>query len=348
MPRPEHLRYHVGFAYVSSDLRPPVLVTGATGFVGSHLVERLVEAGVRPRCLVRRSSSLKGLPAGSVDFVYGELATGDGLTGAVAGAATIFHVAGTTKAFDAAAYWAGNFTGTRNLLAACERLSTQPRFIHVSSLAAVGPSPGGAPLGEDSEPAPLTWYGESKLAAERAVKASPLACSAVIVRPPVVYGPRDTDVFQVFRAVARGTMPTIGRGESFFSYIHVQDLACALLAAARSEARDCRTYFAANPEPVSWTAFARLAAELMNRPVRFLSVPPPAANLAAWCAELASWIRGKPGILSRQKVLEARCRYWVCDTARAASELGFRPEHSLRQGVAETLAWYKEAGWLAF
>ena len=190
-----------------------VLVTGATGFIGSHLVERLVELGARVRCLVRHSSSLRYLPHEGIELVYGELATGEGLEAAVEGAGVVLHVAGVTKAFSESAHYAGNLRGTENLLRACERQSASVRrFVHVSSLAAVGPSPDSSPLGEDAEPHPLTWYGRSKLAAEKAVRASSLSWRAVIVRPPLVYGPRDTDVFEVFRTVARGRLLRVGGG----------------------------------------------------------------------------------------------------------------------------------------
>jgi nucleoside-diphosphate-sugar epimerase len=329
---------------VNTALQPPVLVTGGTGFVGSHLVEKLVDLSVPVRCLIRRSSSLRYLPAEKVELVYGDLATGEGLAEAAAGAGTIFHVAGVTKAFSREAYFEGNLHGAVNLLRAAS--AGAARFIYVSTLAAVGPSPDGRPLTEDAPPRPLTWYGQSKLEAERAVRASPLAARAVIVRPPVVYGPRDTDVFEVFRSVSQGLMLTIGRAESYFSYIHAADLAEALLAAACAEAAPGATYFAANPDPVSWTAFARAIAAALGRSVRCLSIPGPLAYAAGWCAEMAAWLRGRPGILSRQKVIEGRCRYWVCDAGRARAELGFRAGRSLEAGIRETVAWYKDAGWI--
>jgi nucleoside-diphosphate-sugar epimerase len=107
-----------------------------------------------------------------------------------------------------------------------------------------------------------------------------------------------------------------------------------------------RTYFVANPEPVSWTAFAQTAASIMGRRVRTVGVPAALAYLAGWCAEGVSRLRGKPGIVSRQKVIEARCRYWTCDPTRARQELGFEAARSLREGLEETLAWYKDSKWL--
>ena len=324
-----------------------ILVTGGTGFVGSHVVERLVAASARVRCLVRASSSLRYLPREGVELVQGDLAAGTGIEAAGEGADVVVHVGGVTKALSEDAFYRGNLRATENLLHACKRQGDSVRrFIHVSSLAAIGPSPDLAPLDEDAAPHPLTWYGRSKLAAEGAVRASTLAGRAVILRPPVVYGPRDTDVFEVFRSVAKGMMVRIGRDESYFSYIHVKDLAEALWLAVSSEEAAGRTYFVANPEPVSWTAFAETAASIMGRRVRSVGVPAPLAYLAGWCAEGMSRLRGKPGIVSRQKIIEARCRYWTCDPSRARQELGFQPARSLREGLEETLAWYKDSKWL--
>jgi nucleoside-diphosphate-sugar epimerase len=327
----------------------PVLVTGATGFVGSHLAERLLQTGVEIRCIARRSSSLRYLPGSGVDLHYADLAAGTGLEEAVEGVRTVFHVAGVTKALLPGEYYEGNVTATENLLRACERLGAAGlRFVHVSSLAATGPSPDGVPLDEDAEPHPLTDYGRSKLAAENAVRSSGLAQNAVIVRPPVVYGPRDTDVFQVFRSVCRGLMVRIGREEALFSYVYVKDLAEALAAAAESPCAGGKTYFAANPDPVTWTHFGITAAAIMGRRVRDIALPPAVALAAGRLAELASKFRGKPGIVSRDKVREALCRYWVCGTSRARRDLGFSPVRSLRDGMEETLAWYKNSGWLKF
>ena len=324
-------------------------MTGATGFVGSRLVERLVSTGARVRCLLRRTSSRRYLPATGLDFAYGDLASGEGLEGALEGADVVFHVAGVTKARSEAEYYSGNLRGTENLLRACQNMPVAPRrIVHVSSLAAVGPSPDGKPLSEDAAPHPLTWYGRSKLAAENAVRASALAARTVIVRPPVVYGPRDTDVFEVFRSISMGFMLLIGRQDARFSYTHVGDLADALVAAGGAP-EGGKTYFVANPEPVSWTAFADTAARAMGRNgVRFVHLPVVAAYAAGWCAEAASRLRAKPGILSRQKVIEARCPYWTCNSLRARNELALCPPRSLADGIADTLRWYKDEGWLKF
>jgi|SRR5580658_819976 dihydroflavonol-4-reductase len=321
-----------------------ILVTGGTGFIGSHLVERLVAQGRALRCLVRRSSTAANLPR-DIDLALGDLESGAGLAEALRGVDTVIHLAGVTKARIAAEYDRGNATATANLLRAAGNVG---RLIHVSSLAAAGPSPADHPLTEADEPRPVSHYGRSKLAGEEAVRQSPLRARTAIMRPPVVYGPRDRDVYQILRTVARGWMAQIGTAPRRFSYIYVGDLVDGLIAAADCPSAGGQVFYLANSAPVSWDEFGKVAARLMGRQVRTVAIPEKAAYSLGLCAEGWTRLSGKPGILSRDKVLEACCAGWVCDPGRAGRELGFRASTSLEEGLRRTLAWYKEAGWLKF
>jgi len=320
-----------------------ILVTGGTGFIGTHLVRRLAASGQAVRCLVRRQARPRNLPPG-VEAVYGNLISGEGLPEALRGADTVIHLAGVTKALAPADYYAGNARATRNLASAVAGRGL--RLVHVSSLAAIGPSPDGKPIAEDARPHPLSHYGKSKLEAERAVRE--LAPDAVIVRPPVVYGPGDTDVFQLLQSISKGFVLQIAGGERWFNAIYVEDLVEGLITAAGSTAACGRTYFLAHAKPVSWSQFGAAAARIMNRTPRVLEIPAAIAYVAGWGAEIWSRITGKPGIVQREKVVEAQCKFWTCDAGRAAAELGFEAPTSLEDGLAETLAWYKEAGWLTY
>lgn len=321
----------------------PVVVTGATGFIGSHLVERLVAMGARVRCLVRRTSRVALLPP-AVELAYGDLATGEGIREAVQGAEVVFHLAGVTKALSRAEFYRGNVVATRNLVQAlgenCRRL------VHTSSLAATGPSPKGSPLREEVEPRPLTHYGRSKLEAECAVRSSAVAGRAVIVRPPVVFGPRDTDVLELFRMIVRGWLLVTGDPQAKFSVIYVEDLVEGLLAAASCSEAAGRIYFLAAPEPLSWQGLAVITGELIGRRARIMKVPYPVAWLAALGWEVASRWRRRPAIISREKLREARSGGWQCDPGKASRELGFIARTSHREAIARTLRWYRQAGWL--
>jgi nucleoside-diphosphate-sugar epimerase len=318
------------------------LVTGGTGFIGSHLLDKLSALGQPARCLLRRKARPRRLPAG-IEAAYGDLTSGEGVEEAVRGADTVIHLAGVTKALAARDYYTGNVRATETLLRALAGRAI--RLVHVSTLAAIGPSRDGTPVDEDAQPRPLTHYGKSKLEAERTVRA--LAPGAVIVRPPVVYGPRDTGVLQVLRSISKGWMLEIAGGERWFSAIYVADLVEGLLVAATRGAPG-RAYFLAHPQPVSWSGLGAAAARIMARRPRVLRVPPSVAYAVGLGAEAWSHLTRQPGIISREKVAEARCRWWTCDTRRAAAELGFEARTPLATGLAETLAWYKEAAWLKY
>ncbi|MDP9114252.1 MAG: NAD-dependent epimerase/dehydratase family protein [Acidobacteriota bacterium] len=312
-----------------------ILVTGGSGFIGGHLVEALCARGERVRCLLRRRLAMRA------EVVWGDLISGAGVEEALEGVDLVMHLAGTTKALRVEDYYLGNVRATEKLASAVAGRGI--RFVHVSSLAAVGPSLDGTPVREDDEARPLTHYGKSKLEGERVVRG--LVPDAVIVRPPVVYGPRDTDVFQMLKPLSKGIALQIGAGERWFSAIYVGDLVEGLIAACAARGR---TYFLANSTAVSWGQLRDSAARIMGRPARVMRVPQSAAYAAGWGAEMWARLTGKPGIISRDKVAEAQCRYWTCDTRRAAEEIGFEARTSLDAGLALTLEWYRENGWLRY
>jgi len=315
-----------------------VLVTGGTGFIGSHLLDKLAASGAPVRALVRRKMVL---PEG-VEAVFGDLANGQGIENAVRGASVVFHVAGVTKAIRTADYYVGNTRATENLARALAGRGA--RLIHVSSVAAAGPSRDGAPVTEEADPRPVTDYGKSKLEAESIVRS--LVADAVIIRPPVVYGPRDTAVLQILKPICRGVSLEISGGEPRFSLVYVRDLVDGLLAARAQQAAG-RIYFLAYPKPISWSELVCAAAGIVGRAPRVLRVPVSLAYAIGFWAEIWSSLARRPGIISRAKVRDAGLS-WVCDTRRAAAELGFEAKTPLEVGLAETMAWYKEAGWLKY
>jgi dihydroflavonol-4-reductase len=325
-----------------------ILVTGGTGFIGSHLVERLVAQDRPVRCLVRRSSAARSPALRAVELAQGDLESGAGLQEALQGVDTVIHLAGVTKARTPVDYHRGNAVATVNLLRAAHDAGAVGRFVHVSSLAAAGPSPVDRPLTEADESRPVSHYGRSKLAGEEAVRNSPLRARAVIVRPPVVYGPRDRDVYQMLRTVSRGWMAQIGAAPRRFSHIYVGDLVDGLIAAADSASAGGQVFYLADATPATWDAFGSTAARLMGRKLRTVTIPEKAAYMLGLGAECWTRVSGKPGILSRDKVREACCPGWVCDPGRARRELGFRASSGLEEGLRRTLDWYKEAGWLTF
>lgn len=328
-----------------------ILVTGGTGFIGSHLLARLAAGDEPVRALVRSASAVDRLrqpPAGKqgapIEVVRGDLVSGDGIAMAVSGCDTVIHLAGVTKALSSADYYRGNVRATETLARAIAATGKQVRMVHVSSLAAIGPGADATPITENQQPNPLTNYGRSKLEGEQLVRS--LLPDAVIIRPPVVYGPRDTDVFRLLKSISQGIVLQMAGGERWFSAIYATDLADGIIAASKAPEARSRDYFMAHRDAVSWSQFAAIAAGILHRKPRVVNVPVPAAYAVAFCAEVWARLTRKPGIISREKIDEAQCRYWVCDTRRAKVEIGFEAATNLNDGLTNTLAWYREDGWI--
>ncbi len=322
------------------------LVTGATGFVGGHLVDRLLDRGDSVTALVRSPAKAVGLEARGVRLVRGDLDDQRGLAEAAAGQETIYHVAALTGAVDEAEFMRANRDGTANLARAARQGGAAPRFVLVSSMAAGGPAARGVPRRADGHDAPVTMYGRSKLASEEALRSETLPW--VIVRPPTVYGPRDRDnLLTVFKAARLGIAPVFGDGSMELSVVHVEDLAEAIvLAGTAGDALLGRTYYVNHPEVISSAELVRGIGRALGRDVRLLPIPEWAARLAltatgAWAAALH-----RKTILRADKANEFFQDAWTGDPAPFIADAGWQPRHALAAGLAQTLAWYRSAGWL--
>ncbi len=323
------------------------LVTGGQGFIGSHLCAGLLTQGHRVRVLARPSSDLRNLAGVDVEVVRADITQPESLPSAVAGCDLIFHVAGALKGLREQDLFRVNADGTRNLVAAATSAQPRPsRFVYVSSLAAAGPSPGGtAPRSEEIPPQPLTWYGHSKLAGENAVRAT-TGLDWTVVRPPIVFGPRERDVLGYFRIARRGFLPVVGFSDRYYSLIYVDDLVDGLVRAAAAPAAVGQTYFLAGPEVVSWVELGQLIASALRVAGRPLRLPEFVAAAAGRIADLYALARGRPEIFSSQKVIEMLAPAWVCSADKAARDFGWRASTPLPDGLATTARWYREHGWL--
>lgn len=323
------------------------IVTGGAGFIGSHLIEALVERGDDVVCLERPGAPdhwVRDLPVRFRDIGLTDVnALGRELDGGDA----IFHLAALTQALRVEEYYAVNTEGTANLLrAAARQPGPAPRFVLMSSLAAAGPCRNGELLTPETVPFPLSHYGHSKLLAEAVVHAHAARVPAVILRFPTVYGPRERAVLKMFRLVQKRIAVTVGGWEQEISAIYVRDVVTALLAAASVPRAAGRTYCVAHPVAVTLREFTATVGRVLGRRPVLLSVPRCVARVGAVSAELAAMVTGNAAILNRDRVREMTQRRWVCDSARAQVELGFEPAWDINRGVAETAAWYEEAQWI--
>jgi nucleoside-diphosphate-sugar epimerase len=262
---------------------------------------------------------------------------------AVEGQDVVYHVAGVVAARSEADFLAANRDGTRNLAEAAERAGVG-RFVLVSSMAAAGPTIKGRPLRGHETPNPVTQYGRSKLAAEAVVTASRLLWT--ILRPPMVYGPRDLEVLKVFRLARYGLAPVLGDGTQELSAVHGADLADALVAAGSAEAAVRRTYYACHPEVFSGAEMALAVGRAMGKRPAVIRVPPAIGRGVLMLTEAAARLAGQTTILTADKANEFFQPAWTGDPEPLAIDTGWRATRNLETGLAETYAWYRAAGWL--
>jgi 2-alkyl-3-oxoalkanoate reductase len=321
------------------------LITGASGFIGSHLAATLAEAGYEVSCLVRPSSRVEFLSALPVRLVSGDCSDRGSLRAAVTGSDTIFHLAGAITAVDRKTYFAVNAGGTKNLVEACREWNPGlRRLVYVSSISAAGPSPRGRMLDETDECRPVSDYGRSKLEAELTVRAAGNSLPWVIVRPPNVLGPRQKELEESIGLLKLRIRPLIGRKNSRTSVIGVWDLVRALLQAAGDDRAIGRTYFVTDGTPVTWRDITAAVARAAGLGHFYLPVPFPVQYAAAAIAEwIARWRRQTPPF-AREHVVAARKYDWVYDSGAIGRELGFRPQMDLAGVMAQTIAARKARG----
>jgi nucleoside-diphosphate-sugar epimerase len=324
-----------------------VVVTGAAGFVGSHLVESLVARGDDVLCVERAGANLQWISPLPVRHYLAGVENLAGLTRALHGAEVVYHLAALTEARRPDDLYAVNTEGTANVMrAAAAQGVDAPHVVFLSSISATGPCPDGSPATPDSVPHPISHYGRSKLMAEAVVHAWSDRVPTTVLRCPTIYGPRERAVLKFFRLVRSGVAITIGDWDRVVSMLYVKDLLPVLLAAGGNAGAKGRTYCVGHPEHVSWRAFCDAVGAALGRDPFRLAVPVPLARGLALAIEAGAAVARAAAILNRERVREMLPRAWVCDATRATNELGFAPVFPIARAVPETAAWYRQAGWL--
>jgi 2-alkyl-3-oxoalkanoate reductase len=304
-----------------------VAVTGATGFVGPHLVSALARRGWKLRLLIRRWSPLPSLPGVDAEIVLGDLADEGALRRLVDGADTVVHAAGLIKARTPADFRTVNGTGTARLSA----LAPQACFVLLSSLAAREPR--------------LSAYAESKHEAERVVAGRTGPWFAI--RAPAVYGPGDRETLAYFRAAARGLAPRPRLDNARLALIHVEDLAEALAAAVeRPPADSVYEIDDGRQGGYGYGDMEAAAAAALERTVLSLPIPRAAMAFVGWANGLRQALGGSPQILTSSKVREMFHSDWTVHDHRLAATIGFHARYDLRAGFRDTVLWYRRQEWL--
>lgn len=318
-----------------------VLVTGATGFIGSHLAGALIYKGFDVACLVRNPANLRFLEGINARIIKGDCTDRESLANAVKDVDYIFHLAGLTKACSETEFFNANVRGTENIVNAVLQNNTNiKRFVYLSSLAAAGPSCDGRPLKEDNEPHPVSVYGKTKLEGERIVMANKKNMPVTVIRPPAVYGPRDRDLLIFFKMVKSGLIPYWGK--CYYSFIYVEDLINGIILSALSGDAEGEIFFVSDGNIYSSDDIIEAISDALQRRPMKLNIPRFVMPLLGFISEKAKGV----SIINTDKIKEMKHFYWICDTEKAVSRLNFEPKIKIKEGARWTADWYRIHQWL--
>jgi nucleoside-diphosphate-sugar epimerase len=329
-----------------TDTRESILVTGANGFVGSRLCAHLLQKGYYVIAQVRRTSDLSLLKDLKVEYRYGDITTPETLPDMVRNVDYIVHNAGVIKARRRETFFAVNEQGTLDLLdAVVAHNPTVKRVVHISSVAAAGPSTPGCPVKETDPPHPITTYGESKLAGERVALSFADRLPVVVVRPPGVYGPGDRGIYSMFQAVWLHLKPLIGDSKRKLQLVHVDDLCEGIAKGLKAQVKSGGVYFIAERIAYQYGELINILVTGGGRWAVPLYLPSPLFRAIATISEFSFKAVGVTPLLTREKSRELNSS-WEMDTSRAKAELGFESKINFADGARQTFEWYIRNGWL--
>jgi UDP-glucose 4-epimerase len=326
-------------------MKERVLITGASGFVGYHIIEEALKNNLEVYAAVRKNSDTDHLRNLNIQYVHLKYNDVESLIKEISEKKYdyIVHAAGVTNGRSQKELVTVNTYFTYNLAKAAEECGIK-KFVLISSLAAIGPLKKlNGIITENTAPAPITAYGKSKLMAEQKV-ATLTALNYTILRPTAVFGQRDKGIFIFIRQMTKGLEPYIGNIEQKISLIYVKDLAAASIKAIFAPAKTI--YNISDGNFYNRYELGDTIKELLKLRTFKFHLPVNFVKIVAGLNGKLSSLRGKASVINTEKIAELTAKNWHCDIAKAQAELGFYPRYSLHNGLTETLAWYKENKWL--
>ncbi len=321
-----------------------ILVTGGTGFIGSHLISELLEDNRHQvYALIRDSAKLKSCAfKDSITAIHGDLFRSEPFPADIE---LVFHLAALTKIISPQEFVHINHEGTLSLLEKLQPLKNLRKVVLLSSLAAAGPNREQGVLREEMPAHPISLYGKSKLAQEKLFSEH---CPAphIIIRAPIVFGPGDMDMLDAFRMVRKGIIPLLGKKERRYSVIYVKDLVRGMIAVAASLCQN-EIFYIANAEPVEWQNFLEEVSRLLGRKkTRKIMIPEILGRGLAELSEIRIRAFKRKAIFNRDKFNEMKFPEWVCSTGKIESLLHFQPQIPFLEALQETIRWYQERNML--
>ncbi len=328
------------------------LVTGGSGFIGSTLIEALTRRGISVDVLMRKTSSDRNLKGLEYRRVEGDITDVESLRRAVRGVDTVYHLAGVISASDRTEYFRFNAEGTANLARAAEEAGVG-RLVYISSLAAGGPALTATPRKETDADRPVSIYGESKKAGEDELLRRRDSLFSLILRPPLVYGPKDQATLLLVKTVAKRLIPkfsaTTSDGEKYYSVIHSRDLVEAIVALGevpKDQVKSGAVFYASTDEPIAASRLMRAMADALGVKTWTIPIPMPVVSVLASGMTVAGRILGRSFVLNKDKLNEIRPDYWTCDNQKIKSQTAWRPAIGLEKGMREAVEWYRAHGWI--
>lgn len=326
-----------------------VFITGATGLVGSHLVDLLVSEGHDVNVLIRKTSNTKYLEGKPVKIFYGDITQPETLEAPLKEVEYVVHSAAVLTAPKYETYYKVNVEGTKNVLEAILKHNPNiKRLVFISTQAAFGPAPSkDSPIKEDVEPKPLSAYAETKLKAEEIVRENSSKIPTTILRPSAIYGPRDKEFYPLFQMAKRGMLIKTGTKEHYINLLYVIDFIHMIYEAlGRDDIPSGEAFFVHDGNVYSYTQIYETLKQVVNRPVLIISVPEFIAKWVGAINSAVSNLTGKAYILNKDKVREMLQLYWLMDNSKYLSVFKYRPKTSLKEGFEITYKWYIENKWL--
>jgi len=321
---------------------PVAMVTGSSGFIGSHLVSGLLDQGWRVVALVRSSTKRAWLESQNISIIEAAYHDQKSFERALQGVEYVFHLGAALRAPDRSVYYKVNVKGTENLLAAvCNQASKLKKFVYVSSIAAAGPSDENKFRDETQPCQPVSLYGESKLAAEKVVQSFSHRLPITIVRPPNVLGPRQKELETILKLIKRRILPMMGNGNLQTSICFVQDLVRALLLVAQRDESINQIYYVTDNRAYSWRAMVQQIASILGTDSNSLKIPHPVLFLVGCLSDAGARLFKTPRLISRGEVKSLRRYYWLFNSAKIQRELGFNPLVHFEEGITEVIHWYR-------
>lgn len=326
-----------------------VLITGASGFIGSHIADLLSDKGFEITCLVRKTSNLRWLEGKDYTILPIDFFDMNALKKVVKNQDYVYHIGGATFAKNEAAFMTSNYEVTKNLLTAISEVNKDiKRFLYMSSQTVAGPAESfNKPVTEDMLPNPLTAYARSKKAGEDVTLSFKNEIPITIVRAPAVYGSRDTAIFDIFKIVRMGIGTYMGFGKKYVNLIEGSELARGTIMAAESNNSIGETYFITSNKFYTWDEVIPTIRKAFGSKFLFkIRLPHFLILSLAYISEIIGKFQKNPPVFNYDKGIDFIQKYWICSSDKAKDDFGFEQKIDLETGLKNTIDWYKKQGWL--